>query len=323
LFQNYSNMFQTKVDIPYSSLNISYSNKIMTLGSCFAENIGLKMKNVFFDTEINPFGVLYNPVSICNSIKILLENNNFTKDNLFENRGLWQSFSHSSLFTASSAEQCIDNINTRLSGATTFLKNTDFLLITFGTAWVYEDKESGSVVSNCHKLPARMFNRRRLSVEEIVAVYSPLISLLKSRFPDLKLIFSVSPIRHWKDGAHENNISKSILLLAIDALQKQFETINYFPAYEIQLDELRDYRFYASDMLHPSEVAIDYIWERFTETYFSEETKCMKKEFEQLKSDLSHRPMFPDSVEYLKFQLYIQNKKDELILKYPFLQKRL
>ena len=316
-------MFQTKVDIPHTGLNISYENKIMTLGSCFAENIGLKMKNVFFDAEINPFGVLYNPVSIYSSIQLLLDNKQFTDNDLFENKGLWQSFSHSSMFAASSAEQCLENINTRLSTAATFLQSTGFLVITFGTAWVYENKEGGRVVSNCHKLPARMFHRRRLTVQEIVTDYSELIIKLQTLYPTIQLIFSVSPIRHWKDGAHENNISKSTLHLAIEELELKFDNTHYFPAYEIQMDELRDYRFYASDMLHPSDVAVDYIWERFSETYFDEETKRMKKEFEQLQSDLSHRPMFPGSDEYRKFQLHINKRELELKQKYPFLKNRI
>ena len=316
-------MFQTKIEIPKSNLNINYEHFIMTLGSCFAENIGRKMQEVYFETDINPFGVLYNPVSISNSIKLLLKNTLFTEKDLFENRGLWQSFSHSSLFSATTAEKCIETINDRFGKSAGFLQKTDYLLITFGTAWIYEERKSGSVVSNCHKLPANRFTRRRLTVEEIVSEYSALINELFIKQPNLKLIFSVSPIRHWKDGAHENNVSKSTLLLAIDALQKQFKQVHYFPAYEIQLDELRDYRFYASDMLHPSEVAVDYIWQRFGETYFDEVTTRMKKEFEQLSADLSHRPLFPESVEFEKFTQSTLKKKIDLMDKYPFLAERL
>jgi hypothetical protein len=316
-------MFQTKVEIPPTDLKITYNDCIMTLGSCFAEHMGGKMEDVYFDTEINPFGVLYNPVSISNSIKLLLDNRSFTEEDLFQHRGLWQSFSHSSLFSATSAEKCLENINERFGDAIYFLQKTGILVITFGSAWVYEERESGRVVSNCHKLPANHFNRRRLTVNEIVADYSELIIRLETLFPHLDIIFSISPIRHWKDGAHENNVSKSTLLLAIDALQAEFENVHYFPAYEIQMDELRDYRYYAPDMLHPSQVAVDYIWERFSETYFDEATTLMKKEFEQLLADLSHRPLFPDSEEYEKFRRSTDKKKLELINKYPFLVKRM
>ncbi|MDD4990653.1 MAG: GSCFA domain-containing protein [Paludibacter sp.] len=316
-------MFQTKVEIPRPLFNISYENRIMTLGSCFAENIGKKMQDVYFDMDINPFGVLYNPVSILNSLDILINNKQFTKNDLFENRGLWQSFSHSSLFSDTDVDACLAKINNRLINASDFLRQADFLLITFGTAWVYEEQKSGRVVSNCHKLPASDFNRRRLTIDEIVADYSILINRLSELIPDLKVIFSVSPIRHWKDGAHENNVSKGTLLLAIDELQKRFSHISYFPAYEIQVDELRDYRFYASDMLHPSEVAIDYIWKRFSETYFNEKTSGMKRQFEQLAADLSHRPLHPDSEEFKQFLENTKNRKAKLISDFPFLLNRI
>ena len=316
-------MFQTKVDIPVSEVKISYEDKIMTLGSCFAQNIGQKMQEVWFDTNINPFGVLYNPVTILKSIELLIENIAFTESNLFENHGLWQSFSHSSLFSDITSEKCLTKINESYFPACNFFEKADFLLITFGTAWVFEEKITGKIVSNCHKLPANRFVRRRLTVDEIVNEYFILIEKLSQLFPKMKLIFSVSPIRHWKDGAHENNLSKSILLLAIDEIQLKFPQVQYFPAYEIQMDELRDYRFYASDMLHPSDVAVDYIWKRFTETYFDEITQKVKKEMEQLQSDLSHRPLQPDSDEFRLFQKNIEKRKGYLLEKYPFLKHRI
>jgi hypothetical protein len=315
-------MFQTPVEIPRSSVNITFESHVIALGSCFAENMGRKMSEVYFDADVNPFGVLYNPVSIRNSMELLLQNKQFTGADIFEYRSLWQSFSHSSLFTDISAEGCLDKINSRMNAAGEFLKKTDVLLITFGTAWIFEEKKSGRVVSNCHKLPASEFVRRRLTVEEIVNDFSELILKLQILLPNLKLIFSVSPIRHWKDGAHENNISKSTLLLAIETLQKQFEQVHYFPAYEIQLDELRDYRFYASDMQHPSEVAIGYIWSRFSDTYFDETTLKIKKEMEQLAADLSHRPLQPDSDEFRKFIKSTENRKKQMKSNYPFLENR-
>lgn len=316
-------MFQTKVEIPTTSLTINYTTAILTLGSCFAENIGRKLQEVYFDTEVNPFGVLYNPVSIINSLELLLENKEFTRKDIFESRSLWHSFSHSSLFSAVSAEDCLNKINSGMSAAGSFLGRADVLMITFGTAWVFEEKKSGRVVSNCHKLPAADFYRRRLSVEEIVDGYTNLINKLLLKRPELKLIFSVSPIRHWKDGAHENNLSKSTLLLAIDRLKKRFEQVRYFPAYEIQLDELRDYRFYASDMLHPSDVAVDYIWQRFSQTYFNPITQRVKKDVELLVSDLSHRPLQPDSEEFKKFCINVEKRKTAIIHSYPFLSGRI
>lgn len=316
-------MFQTKIEIPGTGFKISYQDKILTLGSCFAENIGQKMTNVFFETDINPFGVLYNPVSVKNSIELLLQKSIFTSEDIFEYKSLWQSFSHSSQFTGLSEMECLNNINSRLNLSGEFIQKTNVLLITFGTAWVFEEKKSGRVVSNCHKLPAGDFVKRRLTVEEIVNDFKTLIFNLQTLYPKLVIVFSVSPIRHWKEGAHENNVSKSILLLAIDELQKQHENIHYFPAYEILMDELRDYRFYARDMLHPSEVAVDYIWQRFSETFFSAETLLIKKKVEQLVADMSHRPFQPDSPEFKKFLENTEKRKSELLNEYPFLTNRI
>jgi len=316
-------MFQTRINIPVSEIRISYEENIMTLGSCFAENIGKRLKDVYFETDINPFGVLYNPVSIKNSIELLLLNKAFTKDDIFENKSLWQSFAHSSQFTGLSEVECLSNINSRLNSSGKFFQNTNVLLITFGTARVFEEKKSGRVVSNCHKLPEADFERHVLTVNEIVTGYTDLIGRLQNLYPALNIIFSVSPIRHWKDGAHENNISKSILLMAIDELQKRYDRIHYFPAYEILLDELRDYRFYASDMLHPSEVAVDYIWSRFSETYFNDHTLQLKKRLEQLVADRAHRPFQPESAEYKKFLEHTEKRKAEILHDFPFLSNRI
>ena len=316
-------MFRTEVEIPHSKFEINHYHKIITLGSCFAENIGKKMSDIYFNVDINPFGVLYNPVSVKNSLVRLMQNKFFHEKELFAYRELWQSYAHSSLFSDTSREKCLDKINNRFSKASEFMQKADYILITLGTAWIFEEQKTGSVVSNCHKLPSGNFNRRRLTIEEIVTHYSNLIIELNNNLPNIKLIFSVSPIRHWKDGAHENTLSKSTLLLAIDVLRKQFNNIEYFPAYEIMMDELRDYRFYASDMLHPSEVAVEYIWKRFSDTYFDKSTINMNAEFEKLRTDLSHRPMFPDSNEYQSFKIHVEKQKENLKTRYPFLIDRI
>lgn len=315
-------MYTTPVQIPYSNLKIGYEDKILTLGSCFAENIGTKLQNAFFLSFINPFGVLYNPLSAGQGIRTLLGETKFTEEDLFQHGSLWNSFSHSSAFSATTSAEALQKINSRLLAARSFLSETNVLMITLGTAWIFEDIESGSVVANCHKLPANRFTRRRLNVDEIVAELSDVIELLKLRNPNLQIILTVSPIRHWKDGAHENTLSKSTLHLAVDELKKKFDYLDYFPAYEIMIDELRDYRFYATDMLHPSEQAVDYIWQRFSETYFTQETLQLKKELEQLRADLNHRPLHPDTVEYQQFLITVEKKKNVLIEKYPFLKER-
>ena len=316
-------MFRTQVDIPESHLNINHADHIMALGSCFAENMGKKMSNAYFLTDVNPFGVIYNPITISNSIELLLQNKQFTKEDLFENKSIWQSFSNSSQFSNVTAEGCLKNINSRLNFSGNFFSQTNVLIITFGTAWIFQHVKSGKIVSNCHKLPASEFIRRRLTIEEIVFEYRMLIQKLQSLNPNLHIIFSVSPIRHWKDGAHENNISKSTLLLAIDEIKNLFSKIHYFPAYELQLDELRDYRFYASDMQHPSDMAIDYIWKRFSDTFFTEHTKHTCKKLEKYAIDLEHRPIHPESNEYKLFLDKIQERKEKLLAEFPFLSDRL
>lgn len=315
--------FSTKVNIPKSTFQIGYEDRVLTLGSCFAENIGIKLQDAFFLSYINPFGVLYNPMSVGQGIRYLLSEKEFTAEDLFQSGSLWNSFSHNSAFSATSADETLQKINSRLIAARSFLAETNIIMITLGTAWIFENAESGNIVSNCHKLPANHFNRRRLSVDEIVAEFSEVIELLLNLNPQLKFVFTVSPIRHWKDGAHENTVSKSTLHLAVDSLEKKYDCVNYFPAFEIMMDELRDYRFYASDMLHPSEQAVDYIWQRFSETYFSEGTMELKKELEQLRSDLNHRPLHPKTPEYQQFLASVEKKKEGLIEKYPFLGVRI
>ena len=316
-------MFSTQIDIPHSAVEITYNDRILTLGSCFAENIGTKLQEAFFLTFINPFGVMYNPMSVAQGIRHLLSEKEFTAADLFQSGSLWNSLAHSSTFSAVTADEALQKINSRLLAARYFLHETNLMMITLGTAWVFELVDTRKIVSNCHKLPASRFTRRRLSVDEIINEFTEVFGLLRNSYPGLKFIFTVSPIRHWKDGAHENTVSKSTLHLAVDALEKQFDFVHYFPAYEIMMDELRDYRFYASDMLHPSDVAVDYIWQRFGDTYFSSETLNLKKELERLRADLNHRPLHPETEEYRLFQLSVEKKKNGLIQDYPFLKERL
>lgn len=316
-------IFTTEVKIPLSAHKMNHQDRIMTLGSCFAESIGAKLCSAYFLTDVNPFGVQFNPISIANGLELLLGESEFSMKELFQHNELWKSFSHSSHFSDPNPEACLEKINDRLRYSRHFLQNANFLMITFGTAWVFESLKDGKVVSNCHKLPATEFVRRRLSVDEIVDRYKLLIPQLQALSPTLHIVFSVSPIRHLKDGLTENNLSKSTLLLAIDQIRKVTANVHYFPSYEIQLDELRDYRFYAADMLHPSEVAVNHIWNRFSECYFSDETLSLKKRLEQLSADLFHRPIHPDSKEFERFQSNLLQRKSSLMTDFPFLADRL
>lgn len=295
--------FFTEIQIPEFPHQIDYSKSMMFLGSCFSENIGQKLIDLKFDVDMNPFGILYNPESIANSIRILLEKRVFTESDLFQDHGLWNSFYHHSRFSDVDREVALDKINSRISNSNEFLKRADFLVITFGTAWVYELRKTGQIVSNCHKIPAAEFKRFRLGVFEITNVYRELLEQIWKFNPGLKVIFTVSPIRHWKDGAVENQLSKATLLLAIDHLVKGFggEGCSYFPSYEIMMDELRDYRFYADDMLHISQVAVDYIFERFGKVAITCASRDISKSMLKINKAISHRPVSPDTTEFKKF----------------------
>ncbi len=254
---------QTPVEAGRSSVSISLKDKIFVLGSCFADNIGRKMAELDFDVCVNPFGTIYNPVSVCNSIARLTSGIPFTENEcvtMGAGAGLVCSFSHHTSFARRTASEFLKVANESLEEASHRWRAATKVIITLGTAWIYEYVRSGEVVSNCLKIDAKEFTRRRLSVGGTATL---LMSMVE-RHPDKEFIFTVSPIRHLKDGAHGNQLSKSSLLLALDQVMAKFpDRCEYFPAYEIVLDELRDYRFYAPDMVHPSEQAIGYLWNRF------------------------------------------------------------
>ncbi|MDL2323212.1 GSCFA domain-containing protein [Bacteroidales bacterium OttesenSCG-928-A17] len=294
--------FRTEIEVPTSPVRIAHSDKIQTLGSCFAENISGCLENSGFLVDSNPFGILYNPASLRRSLYRLIEETPFSKDEIFEDRGIFSSFWHHSCFSQEDPDRFLTGVNARLKESSRFLREAKILILTFGTSYVYRLKESGQVVSNCHKIPAERFIRERLRLEEIVAEWKILLDDLKTINPDLQILFTISPIRHWKDGAHENQLSKSILLLAVDEIIRENPHCSYFPSYELLLDDLRDYRFYAEDLLHPSTQAIAYIWEKFSDAFFSTETKGLIKEWESIQRDLNHKPFHPDSEKYIEFR---------------------
>ena len=294
-------LFRTKVNIPRSEFEFGYQKNVVMMGSCFVENIGSKLKLNKYQVDVNPFGVIYNPVSVCNSLRLLMEEEELVEDDLNFHNKLWFSFYHHSKFSNTDLSQCLADINKGIKESSKNLKEADFLFITFGTAWVYELLSSGNIVSNCHKLPAKDFNRYRLNVDEIVSIYKDLLVELLVFNPKIKIVFTVSPIRHWKDGAHGNQLSKATLLLAVNQLTDLFDQVSYFPSYEIVMDELRDYRFYSEDMLHMSDVAVKYIWQRFSETYITEESRQIQKEVEKFILASNHRPFNVDSDSHQTF----------------------
>lgn len=254
---------QTPVEAGRSKVGVSLNDKIVILGSCFADNMGQKMVDLGFDVCLNPFGTLYNPVSVCNSVARLTSEIPFSKDECVQmgaGAGLVCSFSHHTSFARRTEDEFLQVANASLKEASLRWKAASKVIITLGTAWIYEYTRSGETVSNCLKIEAKEFTRRRLSVRETATLLMNMIA----RHQEKEFMFTVSPIRHFKDGAHGNQISKSTLLLALDEVLAKFpERCEYFPAYEIVLDELRDYRFYAADMIHPSAQTVDYLWSRF------------------------------------------------------------
>lgn len=309
---------QTKIDIVRPNFEINYRSSILMIGSCFTENIGEKLAYFKFNIDLNPCGIVYNPFSVANVLQLLLAHKRLTESDLLPNNGKWVSLLHHGRFSALQAADCLKNINERLELSAARLKTTNVLIITWGTSWVYRYKENGMIVSNCHKFPAAAFDRFRLTVAEIVEKYTELIARLKTLTPDLQILFTVSPVRHWKDGAHGNQLSKSVLLLAIDELVRKFDCVSYFPAYEIVMDELRDYRFYAEDMLHPSTRTIDYIWEKFGENYLSKETETLRKRIDKINKTLLHRSSDPDSPAALELQERLKKEIKEIEQEYGF-----
>ena len=307
----------TSVEITPSARKIGYGDKILLLGSCFADNIGAKLNEHYFQATINPLGTLYNPASIA----LALTDTCFpiTDSQIIYHNGLWHSMLHHGSFSSVDKVEMMARCQQSRAELQQALHEATTVIVTFGTAWVYE--MDGKVVANCHKLPANRFTRRCLTVNEIVDIWKPIVQNTSEKH----WIFTVSPIRHIKDGLHTNQVSKGILLQAVDELMKissqQGTSVlaSYFPSYEIMLDELRDYRFFAEDMVHPSSVAVDYIWQRFVETYMTMDTQNEMRTLHQLWRDRQHRFLHPDSLEAHTFQEKINQRIQQMQSIYPWI----
>lgn len=312
--------FRTKIENNKSSVEISHQSNLMLFGSCFAQNIGLELYDNKFKVITNPFGILYNPSSISSTIRRLLSQNTFNENELTYLNGLYHSFMHHGDFSSINKEKCLNNINRLFEESASALTSTDIFLFTFGTAYIYKLNETNEVVANCHKFPASHFIRSRMSVEEIIYDWVDIIDQLLNINKDAKFIFTVSPIRHWKDGFHGNTISKSILHLAIEGLLEKYpESIVYFPAYEIIIDDLRDYRFYTEDMIHPSPKAIKYIWKLFGETFFSKNTNDIINQWIKIKKSIDHKPINKETENYSLFLKQCLVILNNFIKSYPYI----
>lgn len=274
----------TPVIITPATLSIDYSTPMLLLGSCFTDEVGERLQAAGFDTLCNPFGTLYNPLSIAACLWRAIDNRLMVGDELVGYDGLWHSWMHHSRFSHEDKDVCLTRCNQSISQMHQYLSLHPLLVVTFGTAWVFY--HNGSVVSNCHKLPSQQFVRRRLEVGEIVDVWQPLMERLGT-----DILFTVSPIRHMADGAHGNQLSKATLLLATERLVERREQAYYFDSYELLMDELRDYRYYARDMCHPSDVAVDVVWERFQQAYMTAATREQVRQREKVFRQSQHRKL--------------------------------
>ncbi|WP_430400187.1 GSCFA domain-containing protein [Flavobacterium sp.] len=308
--------FTTKITIPKSNAPIDYNSKIMSLGSCFAENMGEKFNYFKFQNTVNPFGIIFNPVSIEKLLNRIVNKIEFTEKDIFFHNDLWHCYEVHSELSNSNKEDFLKELNLLIFQSFNFLIQTSHLIITYGTSWVYRNLETNDVVANCHKVPQKQFKKELLSIETIEVSIQNSIDLIQKVNSNCSFIFTVSPVRHIKDGFVENTLSKAHLISAIHSTQK-IKPINYFPSYEIMMDELRDYRFYNSDMLHPNQVAIDYIWIKFFENYVSETEFETKNEVCSIQKALKHKPFNPDSENHRKFLQNLNDKMTNLAERFP------
>ena len=316
----------TKISIPpiAEENQLSYTTPVVSMGSCFAAHLQEKFDYYKLPSFAHPFGTLFHPLAIERSLERVCLRKPFTEADFFLQDDLWLSFDLHSQWANTSLTTLLDTLNHDISTLHEALTKTSFLVITLGTAWVYEHLLTGNIVANCHKQPQTLFKKQLLPLPVIKTSLEHIVQLVREQQPDIKVIFTVSPVRYLKDGAQENLLSKSLLICAIHELlgtgsPKKPEGLFYFPSYEILMDELRDYRFYKEDMLHPSEQAVQYVWERFTETFFTPSAQTLIQEVAGIQRALSHRPFNPEGEKHQKFLANLEEKIKALQRKHPFL----
>jgi len=312
--------FTTQIPIPTSDYPIEYNSRVACLGSCFAVNIGQKFDYFKFRNITNPFGILFHPEALEKFISFSVNKQEFTETDIFYHNERWHCYDSHSDLSHPEKDILLERLNTATLTAHATLKSATHLIITLGTAWVYRNIKTGNLVANCHKVPQKEFTKELLSVEHIKQNLQNILRLLEQVNPDLNIIFTISPVRHIKDGFIQNQWSKSNLISALNEALSTKDTnqsATYFPSYEIMMDELRDYRFYAEDMIHPNQTAINYIWKRFTESWITTEAQQTMAEVESIQRGLQHRPFNPDSPQHIIFTTKLQDKIAALQQKYP------
>lgn len=311
--------FRTQIPISKSNHPIDYHSGVVSLGSCFAENIATKFDYYKFKNRVNPFGIIFNPISIEKIIQRVVSKNYFTEKDVFFHNDLWRCFEVHSELSQPNKEVFLKTLNSLIDRTYDEIKEASHIVITYGTSWIYKSIESQSVVANCHKVPQKAFQKELLSIETIEKSFQNTIALIQSIHSNVQFIFTISPVRHLKDGFVENQLSKSHLISALHSSIFKLATSNYFPSYEIMMDELRDYRFYSDDMLHPNQVAIDYIWERFVQSHITEDAYSLMEAISGIQKSLLHKPFNPDSESHQKFLKQLQQKINQVQKKYPFI----
>jgi hypothetical protein len=309
--------FRTEITIPGRSYRISHKTPLFLMGSCFSVQLAERLRNLKFPLTDNPFGILFNPTSLAAAFELLLTPRPFDQNDLRRgDDGLWHSFRHHGAFSAISPHEALEKMNMELSLAASRLPRADFLIITWGTAWEYRHRETGVIVANCHKFPAPEFSREITRVSNIVSRWAPILERLTAQQKSLQILLTVSPIRHIKDGLAQNSLSKSTLRLAVHELEK-ISNVTYFPAFELLLDDLRDYRYYAADLCHPSAEAFEYIWEKFAQAWIEQETLPLLREIQEILQATRHRPLHPETRAHQDFIQRQLSKIRQLENRYP------
>lgn len=293
---------------------IDHGHRLYAIGSCFSEHIVHRLQMAGFNTRANSHGIVYNPISLAKGLEDLLTGKRYTAADLYEHQGRWISFGHHGRFAHTDPRQCLEEINQRLEAHSIWLAGTSHLFITLGTAWAYRRKDTGEVVANCHKLPGTFFEKILLYPSEIKEIWTPVLGMLKKMNPSCHIIYTVSPVKHLRDGIHENQLGKAALLLAIHQLQQLHPEVHYFPAYELVTDDLRDYRFYEKDFAHPNTLATDYVWERMKEVFFGLETREAAAAAEAFRQLQNHRP-----ANGAAHAQALRQAREALANKYPYL----
>ena len=300
---------QTKIDPKPSKYKIQLKDSLFTIGSCFSQVMGVYLRQNKFNVSINPFGTVYNPQSIFKLLQMTIDRS-LPDPNGFVKQGevhLHHDF-HSDL-SELSKDKLKKSIDRKINNAHDFVRKVDWLVITFGSAIIYRMKGNGEVVANCHKVPQKEFDKEILKTEKIIGGFEEVRPSLSALNPELRIVLTVSPVRHVKDGLQDNSYSKSILRVCCQELASAYPNVSYFPSYEIMIDDLRDYRYYGHDLIHPNELAESYIWDVFKKTYLAEEDLILLEKWEKLRKALDHRPRHPETLEY---KLFLKNTLDKM-----------